>query len=231
MDDRDLRSYEMVTRVRDFGAEETASFPATTLGGELFAQVGAAATELAAHVARRISGSTDARQGTASKAVAREALRAKLEMIRRTARSMSVTMGGLDQKFRIPRNMSDQELLGTAQSFSLDAAPLKADLIRFALPANFLTELDAQIAAFESAVNSQHAGRGRQVSATAGIDDALERALAAVRQLDAIVRNTFHDDPQRLAAWESARHIQRAAHTKQTAPTPPDPANAPPSHT
>jgi hypothetical protein len=229
MDDRDLRSYEMVTRVRDFGAGEAASFPATTLGGELFAEVVAAATELAAHVARRISGSSDARQGTASKAVAREVLRAALEMIRRTARAMSVTMPGLDAKFRIPRNMSDQELLSTAQAFALDAAPLKADFIRFALPADFLADLDAHIAAFESAINSQHTGRGRQVSATAGIDDALARALAAVRQLDAIVRNTFHDDPQRLAAWESARHVQRSARTKQSKQTPS--AAAPPSQT
>jgi hypothetical protein len=211
----------MVTRVRDFGAVEAASFSATTLGGELFAQVGAAATELAAHVARRISGSSDARQGTASKAVAREALRAALEMIRRTARAMSVTMPGLDAKFRIPRNMTDQELLSTAQAFALDAAPLKADLIRYALPANFLGDLDGHIDAFASAINIQHAGRGRQVSATAGIDDALARALSAVRQLDAIVRNTFQDDPQRLAAWESARHVQRSARMKQSKQTPP----------
>jgi hypothetical protein len=229
MDDRDLRSYEMVTRVRDFGTEEAAAFPATTLGGELFAQVSAAATELAAHVARRISGSSDARQGTASKAVAREALRAALEMIRRTVRAMSVTMPGLDAKFRIPRNMTDQELLSTAQAFALDAAPLKADLIRYALPANFLVDLDGHIDAFASAINIQHTGRGRQVSATAGIDDALARALSAVRQLDAIVRNTFHDDPQRLAAWESARHVQRTARTKQSKQTPP--AAAPPSQT
>jgi hypothetical protein len=219
----------MVTRVRDFGVVEAASFPATTLGGELFAQVGAAATELAAHVARRISGSSDARQGTASKAVAREALRAALEMIRRTVRAMSVTMPGLDAKFRIPRNMTDQELLSTAQAFALDAAPLKADLIRYALPADFLADLDGHIEAFASAISIQHTGRGRQVSATAGIDDALARALSAVRQLDAIVRNTFHDDPQKLAAWESARHVQRSARTKQSKQTPPN--AAPPSQT
>jgi hypothetical protein len=30
-----------------------------------------------------------------------------------------------------------------------------------------------------------------------------------VRQLDAVVRNKFRDDPVRLAEWESARHTTR----------------------
>jgi uncharacterized protein (DUF924 family) len=226
MDDRDLRRYEMVLRVRDYGTEQASSFPATTLGGELFATVSAAAEELAGHIAAHSSGSSSARQGTASKSVAREALREMLEMIRDTARSMSQTMTGLDTKFRIPRNMSDQEMLGTAQAFATDAVPLKQDFLRFAMPADFLDDLDEHIADFESALTRQHAGRGRQVMATASMDDALGRALAAVRQLDAIVRNTFRNDPARLAAWESARHVKREARTKQTPP-----AAAPPSQT
>jgi hypothetical protein len=34
--------------------------------------------------------------------------------------------------------------------------------------------------------------------------------MNAVRELDAIVRNTFRDDPATLAEWTSARHIERA---------------------
>ena len=211
MENKDLHRYEMVLRVRDLGAEQAASFPATTLGGELFATVSAAAEELAGHIAAHSSGTSSARQGTASKGAARAALLDLLEMIRDTARSMSQTMTGLDTKFRIPRNMSDQELLGTAQAFATDAAALKADFLRFAAPADFLEDLEEHIEEFESATQQQHTGRGRQVMASASMDDALERALAAIRQLDAIELNSFRNDPARLAAWESARHVQRAA--------------------
>ena len=230
MENEDLHRYEMVLRVRDLGAEEAASFPATTLGGELFAIVSAAAEELARHIAAHSSGSSYARQGTASKGAARAALLDLLEMIRDTARSMSQTMTGLDTKFRIPRNMSDQELLGTAKAFATDAAALKADFLRFAAPADFLEDLGEHIEEFERAMTQQHAGRGRQVMATASMDDALERALAAIRQLYAIVRNTFRNDPARLAAWESARHVRRAPRAKQPAQTPPA-SSAPPSQT
>jgi hypothetical protein len=215
----------MILRVRDYGAEQAASFPtATTLGGELFATVREAAEELAGHIAARSSSSSSARQGTVSKSVARAALLDMLEMIRDTARSMSQTMPGLDTKFRIPRNMSDQELLGAAQAFATDAAALKQEFLRFAMPADFLEDLDEQIADFESASARQHTGKGRQVMATAALDDALGRALTAVRQLDAIVRNTFRKDPARLAAWETARHVKRAARSKEGAQPPATPA-------
>jgi hypothetical protein len=219
MDDKELRSYEMIMRVRGFGEERAASFPNTTLGGELFAAVSAAATELGEHVAAKVSGSSTARQGTASKAVARAELREALEAIRDTARSMSITMPGLDSKFRIPRNMTDQDLLATAHAFATDAEPLKSDFMRFALPASFLEDLNAHIEDFESAHNSQNTGMGHQVMATAAIDDALERALSAIRQLDAIVRNTFRNDSASLAVWGSARHVERAPHTKKINPS------------
>ncbi len=52
---------------------------------------------------RRLTASGSKRQNTAGKAVAGEALRGKLEAIRRTARSMAFTTPGLEEKFRIPR--------------------------------------------------------------------------------------------------------------------------------
>ncbi|HEX3561075.1 MAG TPA: hypothetical protein VHU19_17910 [Pyrinomonadaceae bacterium] len=41
--------------------------------------------------------------------------------------------------------------------------------------------------------------------------------MTAVRRLDAIVRNKFRDDPPTLAAWEHARHVERAARVPKRA--------------
>jgi len=96
------------------------------------------------------------------------------------------------------------------------------NFVRFAMPADFLDALTEHITDFQSAL------RGNQVMATAAIDDTLEEGLGAVQQLDAIVRNTFHGDAARLAAWTSARHVERSARKPQTpspspgsTPTPP----------
>lgn len=221
MNDQDIRSYEMLLRVGDYGVEEASFFPATTLGGELFSKISAAVIDLGKHIAKQVSGSTSAQQGTSSKAAARSALRKALERIRRTARSMSATMPGIDTKFRIPGKATDQELLAVAQACATDATPLKNEFIRFAMPPDFLDDLNELIEDFRRALSVQQTGKVHQVSATAAIEDTLDEALSAERQLDAIVRNTFHDDPARLAAWLSASHVERTPRKKKTKPTPP----------
>lgn len=216
MEDTELRSYEMVLRVRTFLSEEAVRFPAGSLGAELAVRVSNAATELGDHVARQISGSTSARQGTATKGVARDALQDSLERIRRTARAMARTMPGLDSKFRIPRNSTDQELIGTARAFAADALPLKADFIRYSMPATFIDDLNDHIEEFETALTLQQTARGTHVTAKAGINESLEDALDAIRQFDGIMPNVFHDNPARLAAWTSARHVERPARKSKT---------------
>jgi hypothetical protein len=229
MEDTELRTYEMVLRVRTFLTEEAARFPAGSLGAELSARVSNAATELGNNVAQQVSGTTSARQGTATKGVAREALQDSLERIRRTARAMARTMPGLDSKFRIPRNSTDQELIGTARAFVADALPLKADFIRFSMPATFIDDLNDHIEEFETALTLQQSARGTHVTAKAGINEALEDALDAIRQFDGIMPNIFHDDPARLAAWTSARHVERAARKPATSTATPGSTPIPPA--
>jgi hypothetical protein len=220
MDDRDIRNYEMVLRVRDLSIEEASFFPASTMGGELFAKISARATELGNLIAQQVSGSTSARQGTGSKSAAREALHHDLERLRRTARSMSKTIPGIDSKFRIPRNLSDQQLIGVARASAADAIPFKNDFIRFAMPREFLDELNQHIADFETALTNQQTGKGHQVSANAAFDDRMAEVLSDIAQVDPIVRNTFQDDPGRLAKWMTARHVERSPRKKKEPGTP-----------
>ncbi|MBC8030177.1 MAG: hypothetical protein H7Z16_08705 [Pyrinomonadaceae bacterium] len=192
-------------------------------------RINADADELGNQVAQQVSGTTSARQGTATKGVAREALRDGLERLRRTARAISRTMPGLDSKFRIPRTSTDQELIGTARAFAADALPLQNDFIRFSMPATFIADLNEHIEKFEAALTRQQSSRGAHVMAKVGINDALEDALDAIRQFDAIVPNVFHDDPARLAAWTSARHVERAARKPQTSTATPGSTSTPPA--
>ena len=78
------------------------------------------------------------------------------------------------------------------------------------MPAAFLDELNADIEAFERATSRQGAGKEVHVVARARIAGALKSGLAAVRRLDAIVRNRLRDDPAAITSWKSARHIERA---------------------
>jgi hypothetical protein len=206
----EMRRMEMLTRVRDFGAAHAALFPETALGGQLFDVLSVAVEDLTREAVTQTSGVSSVQQATASRSGAREALRESLQAITRTARAMALDTPGLENKFRLPRSGSDQALLNTARAFAADAAQVKAQFIRHELPATFLEDLQTDIADLERAIGSQNTGRGAHVTATASIDAAIERGMNAVRKLDAVVRNKFRDDPATLAAWESARHIERA---------------------
>jgi hypothetical protein len=226
MKDSETRRLEMFIRVREFGTAQADVFTATTRGGEVIAQVNSAISELEEHGATQSSGTRTAREKTTLKAVARAALREDLEAISRTARALALSTPGLNDKFRIPRNLGDQAWLAAARSFAQDAEPLKAEFIRRGLPANFLEDLDAGITEFEQSISSRAHVTGARVAATAAIDDAIERGMNAVRELEAIVRNTFRDDPATLAQWTSASHTERTSrHNPVTPPAPPAPAN------
>ncbi len=222
MKDSEIRRYEMFLRVRVHGAEHAAQFPATTLGGELLARLNTIIEGLDGHTASQSSGKRAAQEGAGSKASARAELREDLERISRTARAMALTTPGLEDKFRAPRSISDQALLAVARSFETDATPLSAEFIRRGLPLDFLDDLEADITAFETAINHKIQGTGKHVTATAAIDDAIDEGSNIVRELDPIMRNTFAEDTANLAAWLSASHVERAP-KRAKPPVPPKP--------
>jgi hypothetical protein len=191
----------------------------------LFALVSAAIADFNKHSSAQFSSASAARRGTSIKDAARTALRDDLERISRTARAMAFTVAGLDERFRLPRYLNDQQLLETARAFAADAVAFKDTFIRYAMPADFLEDLAADIADFEAASQSQNTGIEKQVTATAEVNTAREQGMNAVSQLDAVVRNKYHNDAANLAAWERARHIERATRSKKSTPAP-----APPAH-
>ncbi len=219
MDDNERRRNETFLRVREFGATRAAEFPLTTLAGELFASLNTIISELNTHTSNQASQQSGARESSTGKAAARDELRRDMEAISRTARVMALSTTGLENKFRAPRSISDQELLALARAFATDALPLKAEFVRRGLPDNFLEDLAADIADFEQAINRKIQRRGAQVAATAAIDGVIERGVNVVRELDAIMRNKYADDEATLAAWLSASRTERRQR-KQPAPAP-----------
>jgi hypothetical protein len=113
------------------------------------------------------------------------------------------------EQFRVPRNQNDQAVLATARAFASAALPLKAEFVKRGMPADFIEDLEADIEAFSEAITRKNEGRESHVTATAAIDDLIEHGMKAVQELDPIMRNTFADDPAKLAGWLSASRVER----------------------
>lgn len=206
----DIRRQEMFLRVKQLGVDEADALAPYAFVKSLFNSLSEIVTEVERHASAQASGITAVRQGTKSKGVARDELERDLAAIARTARSIAVSIPGLEKKFRFTRDMKDQELLTTARMFASDALPLKDEFIKRGMPADFLDDLNEDLSAFEQALTQRTQSQDVQVNATATIDDLIERGMNIVRQLDPIMRNIFEDNPGKLAAWLSASRVERA---------------------
>jgi len=227
MNNKDIRLLEMLIRVHQFGVARADSFPANSRGGELLALIVAVITEMEGHASAQESGKRAAKERTTQKKIARKRLHEHLETISRTARAMSLTTPGLADKFHMPKSFAEQACLAAARSFSADVEPLKAEFIRRGLPADFFETFNSHIDGLEELINSSAQKTGARVAATVAVSDAAERGHNAVRELDAVVRNVFRDDPAALAEWESASHVERPPRrAAEKPPTQPAPASA-----
>ena len=131
---------------------------------------------------------------------------------------------GSDLKFRMPRNRSHQSVLATAQAFHDDAVPLEAKFIEYGLDKNFLADLQTLIDNIKTAQSSADSSEEQKAAATGGLIDAARRGMANSRKLNAIVRIKYADNPQKLASWTVASHLEKAPKKKAaTNPTPPTP--------
>ena len=196
--------YAMLVRVRDFGTAHADLFPAPSLAHETFSTVAEAVQQLSAHTVSKMSSV----RGTTTKAMARATLLDRLEAISQTGRIIAEHTPGLEEKFVLPIDPSDQVLLMTARVFAQDADPITDRFIAHVMPETFLADLEEAIGQFEQAIHEREAGRDDRIRARAGIAAALTSGSAAVRALDAMVANRLRDDPATMAVWKRDRRVQ-----------------------
>ncbi len=210
--------------VAAFGAKYATDFPAASLGGQQFALVTAAVTSTASLAASQVSGKDAAHSSVMAKVAGRQSLHDDLLGIANAAHSLALLgTAGLDGKFLMPRSSGDQALLNAARAFQTDAAAFSAQLINLGLPATFLTQLGTDITNFEASISAKGAGVGTQSGATGGLEDTAHQAAVALHVLNTIVKNAYKNNPERLAEWATASHVEK--HTP--VPRPPKPAAAP----
>ncbi len=220
MNTLEQRQYDMLRRVNEFATLHAADFPADSIANESLTTLRDALGKLKQFNSDQISHRTTKRRTTNIKASLREALAEDLRNIARCAVAMSRRIPNLDDKFRVPKYLSNHDLIAIAVAFAADAEPYKAEFIRYALPADFLEDLRADIAAFETATREQTVTGMSATAAGDAIDDAIAAGLDAVRDLDALARVKYRDDAGQLAAWTRAAHVERPTRAAKAAAAP-----------
>ena len=135
--------------------------------------------------------------------------------IRHRANNYEVLKWACGPVGRVSSVSSVKVLLG-----ELDKPGLVDKFIAHALPADFVPQL---IADRDALINFRKELGGEDqtgVISTAAISRLMRAGMKEVKYLDAIVRNTYRQNPDHLRAWESASTVERPPRRKKQAAIP-----------
>lgn len=225
MNDNQRRRYERASRVDAFMTANAADFPADSKGGAAAARLKTELAALSALDVAKAAGASARQQTSAGRRDLRESLRAQVAAVSDTAHVIGLDhpeVKGLFPRAR-PDN-SDQTLIAVARSFVEAAAPLKARFVEYEMPADFVERMQADADGLEGKIGRQTEGTGARVNTNASIEGRLDLADELVERIGVAVANKYRDDAARLAAWESARRLERAARTRRNGEAPPAPS-------
>jgi hypothetical protein len=224
MNTREMRQYEMLVRVRDFGITHGQRFPDPGPARQGFAAVDQAVSELTEFAMAQMAAT---RQTSKARTAARESLIDALEAVSRTARVIAAGQAGFTNTFQLPRRRPAPALLTAGRLFARDAAPAAALFTAHGMPENFVTDLTALVDRFAQAIRARHDGKGESAAARARIEAAISAGMTAARQLDVIVMNHIRDDVAATAAWLQDRRVVHSKARKEPAAAPTPVALAP----
>jgi len=140
---------------------------------------------------------------------------------------------GVEDEFPYPPRNNYEALVQMVGVYATNALPLKADLIAHELAADFLEDLAADKAAFQSAIAERGNAVAGHIAADRELDDALARGVEIVRKLTSLMKVRYANNPGKLGEWAAATHIEcaprRARPTTPAStgsPTPPAPQSS-----
>jgi hypothetical protein len=233
MNDRSTRRYDVFGRVTTFGNQNTADFAVGSDAKKHFANLAQISQQLDQKKAGQQPGSAT------PKSVRLDALRLDVQTIARMARAMDQDEPGFADKFRLPKSASDGDLLTAADAMTAqlvidpgdDAATqaaktaLVARFVAKEFDPNFAQNLADDRTAIDDAGETLEGGREKSVGSTAAIDQLIGDGMKEVNYLDAIMHVKYARNAEKMRAWLSASHIERAPQReKKPAPTPPSAA-------
>jgi hypothetical protein len=210
MNDFTVRRLEMANRVVGFLDMNPFAFRSGSPGPELMNQFKQAVMEIRNLTQAQVSELEVSRSRSAMRGNARTALCETLNQITRTSRGMVVRIPEIEGKFQPVHGLGDSRLHTHARSFEENAKTFQMDFVNFGMAPDFIDDLHSRILALEQAVVQHATGRSAHVTTAQLIDNAMQKAMNILVQLDPVVENYLRSDAARTFKWQHARRTERA---------------------
>lgn len=218
-----------------FAKANSADIPATSKGAQYVSKLDGIYAQL------EKAGATQKPITVAAQNALISALDKKLDNLATIAQAVAADMPGFDDLFPRPAHFNPGEVLRTANAYLAALAPTATDdaatvaakaarvqvFVDHAQPATLVADLQAQVAEVAKVAGAHEASREQGVLSTAQIASLVLEGKQQRNLLDAIFQTVYANIPEKLAAWNSASHVEHASHHAAAKPTPAAPATAP----
>lgn len=160
----------------------------------------------------------------------RKLKRAQLSHLMRVGEAAASEAPDLAEKLVVTRAASTYLAFQTmAHSMAAEAQGRKELLVKHGLTDTVLDSLMQALAQFDEALTQGTEGRRAHVGASAELDTVADEIVHVVRLMDGLNRYRFENDPESLAAWESASNVVATPHPAEDKPESGTPATPPQS--
>lgn len=165
---------------------------------------------------RQSSGSAKV-SNTQHKGVLKRSVTAYLRSIARAANLKEEEEEDFVNELIVPRgNLNYQRTIEVALSFIEKGTPIEASLKLYGLQAGTFAELTEDTADLEQANRQQGSAATTTVGANARLENALKGILDMRRKIGEIAKGVLADNPQKLAEWLTASHIEKSSGSSNT---------------
>lgn len=221
MNDKDNAVIEALGRVNRFAAANLAAFPAGSIAITDFARSAAIAAEL---IPSDSTPGTPASPATGARNHLFDEVWEDLLAIADTARSIARQEPGFSANFRLGDD-THREIIATATAFlgTLQDPTIAAKFIAYSLPADFVADLQADLAAIDGKKSEQTDDRIEDIGDNAQNRALVKEARDLIKSLNTSVKNRFRRDPEILAEWATVSRIHRTGSRAPVVTSPPAP--------
>lgn len=200
-----------------FIKDNATDFPAASVGGKTAKSLEEVIAQILVLSGEQQSNTT--RQQTGIKGDKLQQLIELLQMMNRAAKALADEIDGIEDLFRMPRRRSTEIWIATARTFHKDSEAYEAEFKDYDLPETFRADLMTLIGEIDDAANAQSTAATQKAGATGGLAELFREAGRLSNKLDAVVKNKYRNNAQKLASWAVASHVEAAPKSAEKAET------------
>lgn len=210
MEDRERNKLDKYERQAAYMQDNAADYAPGSRGGVIAPLFAAEIANAKALAAAHVGGTGGRAQQISIKDDLLDDLKRLMQRLDRAADVVADDFPGVEHLFGLPRNRNEHSIMTAARAQYDASATYEAAFIECDLPADFRASMHDLIAQIDAANAAADVAGEHGAGSTNAFKVSMEKLGKYSRTLEAVNHNKLESNPQKMGAWLTASHLERA---------------------